>query len=184
MLRASLTSKILRKNQYILFLDPFGTNNDTIKHATIHIIHAIRPLYAQNGPRNGDFGISKSAKWRLWHARGAKMATLACRYGVISDISMPVWRHSRHFDASMASYPTFRCHYGDISTPVWRHSRHFDASMATYRHQYGAIADISMPVWPHIDASMASYPTFRRQYGDISTPVWRHSRHCDASMAP
>ena len=32
-------------------MDPFGTNNDTIKPATIHIIHAIRRLYAQSGPK-------------------------------------------------------------------------------------------------------------------------------------
>ena len=47
----SLRSKILRKNEYILFMDPFGTNNDTIKPATIHIIHAIRRLYAQSAPK-------------------------------------------------------------------------------------------------------------------------------------
>ena len=32
-------------------MDRFGTNNDTIKPATIHIIHAIRHLNAQSGPK-------------------------------------------------------------------------------------------------------------------------------------
>ena len=45
---AFLKSKILRKNDCILFLDPFGANNDTIKPSTMHIIHAIRRLYAQS----------------------------------------------------------------------------------------------------------------------------------------
>ena len=32
-------------------MDPFGANNGTIKPATIHIIHAIRRLYAQSAPK-------------------------------------------------------------------------------------------------------------------------------------
>ena len=71
----------------------------------------------------------------------ASMATFRRQYGVISAVSMPVWRHSRHFDASMASYPTFRCQYGVIaviSTPVWRHIRHFDVSIQMkVNHQGG-----------------------------------------------
>ena len=51
MLMASLTSKIFRKNDYILFTDPLGADNDAIKPATIHITHAIRCLYAQSGPK-------------------------------------------------------------------------------------------------------------------------------------
>ena len=79
----------------------------------------------------------------------APYPTFRRQYGVISDISTPVWRHIRHFDASMVPYPTFRRQYGvisNISTPVWRHIPHFDASMASYptfRRQYGAIYHIS-----------------------------------------
>ena len=32
-------------------MDPFGSDHDTIKLATIHIIHAIQRLYAQSGPK-------------------------------------------------------------------------------------------------------------------------------------
>ena len=32
-------------------MDPFGTDNDTIKPATIQIIHAMRRLYAQSDPK-------------------------------------------------------------------------------------------------------------------------------------
>ena len=103
------------------------------------------------------------------------MAPYPAFRGAISDISTPVWRHIRHFDASMVPYPTFRRQYGaisDISTPVWRHIRHFNASMAS---------DISMPVWCHIrhfDASMASYPTFRCQYGVTSDISVRNVPRC------
>ena len=50
-LMAFLKSKTLRKNEHILFMDPFGLDHDTIKPATIHIIHAIRRLYAQSGSK-------------------------------------------------------------------------------------------------------------------------------------
>ena len=57
---ASVTSKILRKNEYNLFMDPFGADHDTIKPATTHIIPAIRRLYAQSGSK-------MTSKWTQSH---------------------------------------------------------------------------------------------------------------------
>ena len=64
---AFLKSKILRKNEYILFMDPFGSDHDTIKPATIHIIHAIRRLYAQSCPK-------VTSQWTQSHAHMLKKA--------------------------------------------------------------------------------------------------------------
>ena len=46
-------------------MDPFGTNNDTIKPATMRIIRAIRRLYVQSAPK-------MTSKWTQSHSTKQK----------------------------------------------------------------------------------------------------------------
>ena len=53
-------SKKRRQNVYFFFMDAFGADNGTINPTNIHIIHDIRRLYAQSGPK-------VTSKWTQSH---------------------------------------------------------------------------------------------------------------------
>ena len=121
-----------------------------------------------------------------------EMATLACQRRQNGDFGMPVWRHIRHFDASMASYPTSRRrNVGYAAIPaskcwIWRHTGVEMSDMAPYWRRnvgYGAILASKCRIWRVEMLDMAPYWHRNVGYGTILASKCRICRHTGVEMS-